>query len=622
MAKPVELIIEVKADTGDVAPGMQKLDKQLDQATKSAEKLDDALGDVSANDIDLDVNTQAIKAARDRIDDLRDEIANVKAVDVTADTKQAEQEIRKLKSSIKALSDDAKAQPIDIGGGDIGHSVNEGLGEASEGVKNFGEEANQTSREVAASFDGSIESIAGGFQELAANALGGFGAAGQLAGLGVAAGIGLGIKALTQLADDANAAKQEVVDLAAEIREAGGNIDDLDWSAKFEEFGDTVVDTKSWFELWQKDSTTALEKAASVADKTGVKFEDLFKGMAGDVPAAQRAIDQLSDKIADQQEVVDNLKTATGGYNSEQGRSNAAQIDALNALKGYRGELEDALGTTTDAIERNKVFAEAMGMTVEAYQDSIVKAEEAEQAKLDDAAAAKAQADQYAETVAAIGDATTVYGDLLKQQTDAEKARAQGVAEGTKDSTDSWEDYAEGVTVSTQELIDEWNRQAEATKAFETNLATIAAAGGQALADELRAKGPEVAGAVAEVIATSDPATQKAAIEAHAKATGTIYADGVKTGVSKKETEVQNQIKGLFNVAPQPVPFYLQGVPAPSGASGSGGKGLTHQSVEPAPAGNVRVYIDGNQLRATVRTDVSAAAARAALVGAGGTARP
>jgi hypothetical protein len=624
MAKPVELIIEVKADTGDVAPGMQKLDKQLDQATKSAEKLDDALGDVAANDIDLDVNTQAIKAARDRIDDLRDEIANVKAVDINADTKQAEQEIRKLKSSIKALSDDAKAEPIDIGGGDIGHSVNEGLGEASEGVKNFGEEANQTSREVAASFDGSIESIAGGFQELAANALGGFGPAGQLAGLAVAAGIGLGIKALQGMADEANEAKQEVVDLAAEIRDAGGDVNALDWSARFQEFGDTIVDTKSWFELWQKDSTTALEKAASVAKKTGVSFEDLFKGMAGDVPAAQRAIEDLNDKIAAQQKVVDNLKTATGGYNSEQGRANTAQIDALHTLEGYRGELEESIGTTQDAIDRNKLFADAMGMTVEEYQASVVAAEEAEQAKLDDAAAAKAQAEQYAATVAAIGDATTVYDDLLKQQTDAEKARAQAVADGTTDSTDSWDDYAEGVTVSTQELIDEWNRQAEATKAFETNLAIIAAAGGQALADELRAKGPEVASAVAEVIATSDPALQQAAIEAHAQATGVKYGEGVKTGVSKKETEVQNQIKNLFDVAPQPVPFYLQATPAPKGMSGMGGGsgGVRPQSVEPAPAGNVRVYIDGNQLRATVRTDVSAAAARAALVGAGGTARP
>jgi hypothetical protein len=47
------------------------------------------------------------------------------------------------------------------------------------------------------------------------------------------------------------------------------------------------------------------------------------------------------------------------------------------------------------------------------------------------------------------------------------------------------------------------------------------------------------------------------------------------------------------------------------------------RSIAPAAVpGNVRVYIDGNELRASVRTDVSAASARAALVGTGARARP
>jgi hypothetical protein len=626
MAKPVELIIEVKADTGDVAPGMQKLDKQLDQATKSAEKLDDALGDVSANDIDLDVNTQAIKAARDRIDDLRDEIANVKAVDINADTKQAEQEIRKLKSSIKALSDDAKAEPIDIGGGDIGHSVNAGLEEAGEGVKNFGEEANQTSREVAASFDGSIESIAGGFQELAANALGGFGPAGIVAGLGIAAGIGLGMKALQSIADEANEAKQEVIDLAAEIRDAGGSIDDLDWTSKLQEFGDVVVDNKSWWELWQKSAVTNLDKVRDIAEKTGVGVEDLFKGMAGDAPAAHRAIEELNEKIADQQEIVDNLADATGGLNSEQGQINATQRDALHTLEGYRGELEESVQTTLDAEQRNKDLAAAMGTTVEALQAQQEATEAAEQAKKDDAAAAEALKDAYAQMVADIADPASVYNELMTSNTTKMHETAQAAADDSDSMTDSWEDFAVGVTVSTQELINEWNRQAEAAKQFETNLGIIAAAGGQAMADEMRKAGPEVAGAIAETIATSDPAKQQEAFVAWGLASGKSSASGIGTGLEAptSKTKVQGGINSLFSsltTPPIPISFQAPRLPvAPAqGASGTGGSQRPQMA---AAAGNVRVYIDGNQLRATVRTDVAAASARAALVGAGGTARP
>jgi hypothetical protein len=624
MVKPVELIIEVKADTGDVAPGLAKLDKQLDEATKSAGKLDSELSDVSRHDVDIDVNDQAIKKARDRIDDLRDDIARMKSIDIDADTKQAEQDIAKLKKSIKALSDDSKS--IDIGGGSGGgfhklaSDADEGIGHASERVGEFKDEARQNFGEITSSFAGSMDSIT----DLVQGTLGGL--AGSMAGpiglaLGaVSVGVGLAVGQLQKTADKANEAQQAVIDLAAAIRDAGGDVSDLDWSQRFQDFADTIVDTKSWFEVWQDSSVTALDKAKDVADKTGVSFEDLFKGMAGDVPAAQRAIDQLNGKIAKQQEVVDDLTTAGVAYNSELGRSNSAQRDALHTLEGYRGELEESIGTTADAIKRNEEFADAMGMTVQQYQDQLDAAEKAKTAQEDAAAAAKAAADAYTQMVADIADPASVYDQLLKDQTDAEKLRAQGVADGTKDSSDSWEDYATNVTVSTQELIDEWNRQAEQTKAFSANLATIAAAGGQALADELRAKGPEVAGAVADLIAHASPEEQQAAIDAHANATGAAIGAGVASGITSQEDEVARawaKLLAPFYVTPAAakVPAFMPGYgqqSAPSGQAAGAGSQIA--------GGNVRVYIDGNQLRATVRTDVSAAAARAALAGSG--ARP
>jgi hypothetical protein len=387
-------------------------------------------------------------------------------------------------------------------------------------------------------------------------------------------------------------------------------VDDLDWSAKFQEFGDTVVDTKSWFEPWQKASVTALEKAADTAEKTGVSFEDLFKGMAGDVPAATKAIGDLNKRIADQQVVVDNLTEATGGYNTQQGQANTAARDALHELKGYRGELEEAIGTTSDAIKRNELFAKAMGMTVEAYQ-----------AQEDAAAKAKEEQDAYNEVLKGSADPVTNYADILATKTEEMKAAAQQHADDTKEATgeaaDSWEDYATNVEVSAQELIDTWNRQAEQAKAFQANLAIIAAAGGQALADELRAKGPEVGAAVAEVIANADPAQRQALIEGYGKATGHVYGDGVVVGLDEKAAAVREAWQRLLAPLLGPQPTWRAPM-LPS--SGIPGFPSTSGAMAPAPApapGNVRVYIDGNALRATIRGDVSAAAGRAAMAGTG-----
>jgi chromosome segregation ATPase len=602
MARPVDLVVRVTADTGDVVPGMTRLDHQLDEAARSAARLDGELSDISRRDVELDVNSQAIKSARDRIDQLRDDIAQMKTVDIDADTRGAEREIARLKASIRALSEDTGGG----GGGavDLGPRITAGLDEANEGMDDLRGEASSTSAEVAASFDGSIESIAGGFQELAANAFAGFGPAGQLAGLAAAAGIGLVISGLQKSADEANEAKQAVIDLAAEIRDAGGRVEEVDWTTKFQEFGDTVVDTKSWFELWQDSSVTALERAADVAEDTGLSFEDVFKGMAGDVPSATRALDDLNAKIAAQEKVVAKLTPVTDEYQTARIEANAAEYDALRALEGYRDELEEAVGVTQDAIERNELFAKAMGMTVEQYAAQQKAAEDKAAADEASAAAEQALADAYDASLQQSADAVTVYGDLLTTKTEEMRAAAQQHADDTKEATgeaaDSWEDYATDVTLTTQDLIDEWNRQAEAAKQFETNLGIIAAAGGQAMADELRAQGPEVAGAVADLIAKSGPEEQKAAIDAHARASGAAGGQAVADGINSKADTVDQAWRSLFSPKPQYGPLASGFVPYPKPPSLlPPALSLGGQSAGVAPS--IRVNIAGREVQAIVQ---------------------
>ena len=60
--------------------------------------------------------------------------------------------------------------------------------------------------------------------------------------------------------------------------------------------------------------------------------------------------------------------------------------------------------------------------------------------------------------------------------------------------------------------------------------------------------------------------------------------------------------------APPDILLRPSSIPTPGVSTQSAPSGLS-------AGGNVRVYIDGNQLRATVRRDVSSGAARAALAG-------
>jgi hypothetical protein len=164
-------------------------------------------------------------------------------------------------------------------------------------------------------------------------------------------------------------------------------------------------------------------------------------------------------------------------------------------------------------------------------------------------------------------------------------------------------------------MIDEWLRQAQASKDFEANLKIIAANGGEELAQEMLKQGPKIAGAQAAALAHEPTDVQKAAIAAHAAALGAGAGTAAAVAIASPENQAKANaawkklIGGIGAPASVPTSVY------PGGSAS--GLAAPAPAAMVAPAGNVRVYIDGDQLRATVRTDVAAASARAALVGAG-----
>lgn len=104
----------------------------------------------------------------------------------------------------------------------VNKSSDDGISGARRGLDDFKSEAGSTARESAASFDGSAQSIADSFQEVAANSFVGFGPAGAAAGIAAAAGIGIAGAAMEENERRAQKMAEETVDAFDRMIEAGG----------------------------------------------------------------------------------------------------------------------------------------------------------------------------------------------------------------------------------------------------------------------------------------------------------------------------------------------------------------------------------------------------------------
>jgi archaellum component FlaC len=486
---------------------------------------------------------KALDDTADSLDDLAheaqragDDTGDALADGVDDGTDRAAKSVDKLEKSFRDLARDAKAS-----GDKVGDSMRHGTDRATEGVHEIGRESESTAKESAASFSGSADDIADAFQEVAANAFAGFGPAGAVAGVAAAAGIGFTIAALQKAADEANALKDRVLDLAGELSEVGGDFTKIDAVGKMREWGLEVKDVKSAWEFWQKDSTSNFELMERAAGRFGLNLADLFRGMSGsDASAATRSLGEINKLIEAQRDVVDDMPQALGGYNTAQGQANAAELDRLAALRGLHDELVKNSGVTDDAIDLAQRLDAAIGESAAAAEH-----------------AADVQAG-YADAMAGMADPVGSYEELLADKSDKERAAAQATADHTKSGTDSWEDYADAVSVSIDDMIADLDAQIAAAQAFETNLGIIAAAGGQALADELRAKGPEVAASAAAVIAEASPEKLQTYITKYGTATGAATTGAIAAGITAGQPAVAAAVAGFSNhVGSISIPVHL-----------------------------------------------------------------
>lgn len=254
--------------------------------------------------------TGDVEGALDDVADALDDISREtkRGMDKSADSiedmgkefKDTERDIERAGKAVEDLEDsfrDVAKRAKDLGddGDDAGKKIDKGMERAEDGVKEMGDEANSTAKEAAASFDGSAESIADAFQEVAANAFAGFGPAGAIAGLAAAAGIGLAMAGFDKIAEEEEKRKESVMEWAEAYKEAGRNITD------------TVASLAAIESIYGDQEK--YDEAVKNAENWQVTLSTAVNAMAGDKTALEIVNDNLTKS---EEEVAAALETAGG----------------------------------------------------------------------------------------------------------------------------------------------------------------------------------------------------------------------------------------------------------------------------------------------------------------------
>jgi uncharacterized protein YukE len=240
-------------------------------------------------------------------------------------------------------------------GRDAGDDMRDGMRRAEEGAQEFKDEANSTAREAAASFDGSAESIADAFQEVAANAFAGFGPAGAIAGLAAAAGIGMAVAGF----EDVQKAQEESEQRAA------------DWADAFIRAGGRIIDSAELVAGVQEIATDPerYKEAETNAENWGITVGTAMRAMAGDATALEVAERALGEKQAEL-----NAFMAEGGFQADEARGDMGRLrqEVLDGEKAW----EQLTGEMDAGAERARNVSDALLGIIDSASGATIQVDE------------------------------------------------------------------------------------------------------------------------------------------------------------------------------------------------------------------------------------------------------
>lgn len=237
-------------------------------------------------------------------------------------------DIGKLESALKDV-ESASGKT----GRSIGRDMDDGFDKAKRGANDFKDEANSSAREAAASFDGSAESIGETFQEVAANALAGFGPLGAAAGLAMAAGLGVGMQQLEKFNEAVETSRETAFSVAADMDAATKRIDFQSSLANWTKDMDKYAQAQDIARVTGRDLLEVLDALAS----GGTKLDDLTGAFEQNALYSDVTLGRVT-------ELTGVLQGTAQGF--AQGTA-AAEANAL-AMGRYADEVGVATGKTDD----------------------------------------------------------------------------------------------------------------------------------------------------------------------------------------------------------------------------------------------------------------------------------
>ncbi|WP_324651003.1 hypothetical protein [Georgenia sp. H159] len=410
--------------TDDIGRALDEVADSLDDVAKEGEQAGKKAGDGLKDGIE-DGAKDTERALKDVEDTAKRELNRVE--DHAKDAgegleKAADGSEKKFRQSFDKVTADSKTT-----GDALGRNIKRGMDEGERASDTFKQEAGQNFSETMSSFDGSLEGLLDGIQGTFGGIVADLGPAGMVGGAFVAAGIGLGVAFLQQSADKAAEVKEQVIALADAINEAGGNINEIDWGAQFREFGNEIADPKSWFEPWQEASRTNAEVIAEDAEKLGLTYETLFRGMAGSSQDAALALGEIDAALASATAEAQRL------HDDGMDPMDAAVEAGVIALQDYRGKLEDATDATANAVEIEELHRQALEgseAAIHAYNDQMEEKigllqEEADM-NMSAAEANAAWAQQTMDNATALEE----LNELIDTSTEATRAQTDAVTDG------------------------------------------------------------------------------------------------------------------------------------------------------------------------------------------------
>lgn len=470
-------------DLEELGDSAEKMGEQVEDASKKAEgSLDDFSADKATGEMkDLGSTAQTtageveqeFDSAAERVDAAFDKISQSSA------------------TKLRKVDDDARA--------------------AGGGMDAFKDNVISSGQQAATSFTGDMEDITGSLQDVSSNALAAFGPYGAIAGMAAAAGLALIVRGLQDAAEEANKAREETSELAQEIIDAGGAMDQVDLAGKLQEWALEIADNKSWWEFWQDGATTNLHKVDKALEESKVTTDeylsawssadpqqaaDVLKTLTGELEALnaeqQRYIEmnqadrgdpiriqQVRDEISAREDLIDELET-------EQEKRQQAAREAEILLDIQEQEVDakraafDATGDYAAVLDDQSRATEIAAKEEQLHTDALIAKDWALQQASDSFG-------NYQHAVEATNEqlelAEGLYDSVdasLDGHADAVEAAARRVEEEAGKAGDSWEDYKSTAEVGLADVEVAMDKQIEALTNFNANIETLAQQGGDA----------------------------------------------------------------------------------------------------------------------------------------------